>query len=102
MSSDLVAETLDIVRQGRPLHSLEAEFTLQTLGQRAAPGIERCLGAAHREGQPLGTRGAERGAAGRRARMPRTCCSQATYCWRSTTSRSRSFATSNSRWPTRR
>jgi pro-apoptotic serine protease NMA111 len=31
MSSDLVAETLDIVRQGRPLHSLEAEFNLQSL-----------------------------------------------------------------------
>jgi len=33
-------------------------------GERAAAGIERRLGAAHREGQPGGTRGAERGAAG--------------------------------------
>ena len=36
MSSDLVAETLDIVRQGRPLHSLEAEFTPQTLASARA------------------------------------------------------------------
>ncbi len=31
MPADLVAQTLDIVRQGRSLHSLEAEFVLQTL-----------------------------------------------------------------------
>ncbi|HEX2788797.1 MAG TPA: trypsin-like peptidase domain-containing protein [Steroidobacteraceae bacterium] len=39
MSSDLVAETLDIVRQGRALHSLEAEFTLQTLASARRLGL---------------------------------------------------------------
>ena len=35
MSSDLVAETLDIVRERRPLHSLEAEFVDADAGRRA-------------------------------------------------------------------
>jgi pro-apoptotic serine protease NMA111 len=39
MSSDLVAETLDIVRQGRPLHSLEAEFTPQSLASARRLGL---------------------------------------------------------------
>ena len=44
MSSDLVAETLDIVRERRPLHSLEAEFALQTLAERAPPGTRAMPG----------------------------------------------------------
>ena len=75
ISSDLVAETLDIVRQGRPLHSLEAEFTPQTLAGARRLGLSDSLGAAHREGQPSGARGAERGATGRQVPMPRACCS---------------------------
>jgi S1-C subfamily serine protease len=39
VSSDLVAETLDIVRQGRPLHSLEAEFTPQSLASARRLGL---------------------------------------------------------------
>jgi S1-C subfamily serine protease len=39
LSSDLVAETLDIVRQGRPLHSLEAEFTPQSLASARRLGL---------------------------------------------------------------
>jgi S1-C subfamily serine protease len=36
---DLVAETLDIVRTGRPLHSLEAEFVPQTLAGARQLGL---------------------------------------------------------------
>jgi S1-C subfamily serine protease len=39
MSSDLVAETLDIVRQDRPLHSLEAEFAPQSLAAARRLGL---------------------------------------------------------------
>jgi S1-C subfamily serine protease len=39
MSSDLVAETLDIVRSGRALHSLEAEFVPQTLAAARRLGL---------------------------------------------------------------
>lgn len=39
ISSDLVAETLDIVRSGRPLHSLEAEFTKLTLADARRFGL---------------------------------------------------------------
>jgi pro-apoptotic serine protease NMA111 len=39
ISSDLVAETLDIVRSGRPLHSLEAEFVPQTLANARQLGL---------------------------------------------------------------
>ena len=39
VSSELVAETLDIVRQGRPLHSLEAEFTPQSLASARRLGL---------------------------------------------------------------
>jgi len=39
VSSDLVAETLDIVRQGRALHSLEAEFTPQSLASARRLGL---------------------------------------------------------------
>ena len=39
VSSDLVAETLDIVRQGRSLHSLEAEFTPQSLASARRLGL---------------------------------------------------------------
>jgi S1-C subfamily serine protease len=39
MSSDLVAETLDIVRDHRPLHSLEAEFTEQPLAAARRLGL---------------------------------------------------------------
>ena len=39
MSSDLVAETLDIVRQRRPLHSLEAEFSQQSLASARRLGL---------------------------------------------------------------
>jgi S1-C subfamily serine protease len=39
ISSDLVAETLDIVRDNRPLHSLEAEFTTQTLADARRLGL---------------------------------------------------------------
>jgi S1-C subfamily serine protease len=37
--SELVAETLDIVRTGRPLHSLEAEFGMQTLAEARRFGL---------------------------------------------------------------
>ncbi|HEY3809635.1 MAG TPA: trypsin-like peptidase domain-containing protein [Steroidobacteraceae bacterium] len=37
--ADLVAETLDIVRDNRPLHSLEAEFTNQTLADARRLGL---------------------------------------------------------------
>jgi len=39
ISSDLVAETLDIVREQRPLHSLEAEFVPQTLADARRFGL---------------------------------------------------------------
>jgi S1-C subfamily serine protease len=39
LSSDLVAETLDIVRADRPLHSLEAEFTEQPLANARRLGL---------------------------------------------------------------
>jgi len=39
ISSDLVAETLDIVREQMPLHSLEAEFVLQTLADARRLGL---------------------------------------------------------------
>ena len=39
MSSDLVAETLDIVRDQPPLHSLEAEFVPQTLAECAPAAV---------------------------------------------------------------
>jgi S1-C subfamily serine protease len=39
ISSDLVAETLDIVRADRPLHSLEAEFTTLTLADGRRLGL---------------------------------------------------------------
>jgi pro-apoptotic serine protease NMA111 len=39
ISSELVAETLDIVREDRPLHSLEAEFVLQTLADARRFGL---------------------------------------------------------------
>jgi pro-apoptotic serine protease NMA111 len=39
VSSDLVAETLDIVRQGRLLHSLDAEFTPQPLSGARRLGL---------------------------------------------------------------
>jgi S1-C subfamily serine protease len=39
VSSDLVVETLDIVRQGRALHSLEAEFTPQSLASARRLGM---------------------------------------------------------------
>jgi S1-C subfamily serine protease len=39
VSSDLVAETLDIVRQGRALHSLEAEFSPQSLASAHRLGL---------------------------------------------------------------
>ena len=39
ISSDLVAETLDIVRDNRPLHSLEAEFTTETLADARRLGL---------------------------------------------------------------
>jgi S1-C subfamily serine protease len=39
LSSDLVAETLDIVRDNRPLHSLEAEFTEQPLASARRLGL---------------------------------------------------------------
>jgi pro-apoptotic serine protease NMA111 len=39
VSSDLVAETLDVVRDGRPLHSLEAEFTEQPLASARRLGL---------------------------------------------------------------
>jgi len=39
ISSDLVAETLDIVREGMPLHSLEAEFVPQTLADARRFGL---------------------------------------------------------------
>ena len=39
ISSDLVAETLDIVREGRALHSLEAEFAFQTLADARRLGL---------------------------------------------------------------
>jgi len=37
--SDLVAETVDLVRSGRPLHSLEAEFLPQTLASARQLGL---------------------------------------------------------------
>jgi S1-C subfamily serine protease len=39
ISSELVAETLDIVRAGLPLHSLEAEFVSQTLADARRFGL---------------------------------------------------------------
>ncbi|HEV7985813.1 MAG TPA: trypsin-like peptidase domain-containing protein, partial [Steroidobacteraceae bacterium] len=39
ISSDLVAETLDIVRENRPLHSLEAEFVTQRLADARRLGL---------------------------------------------------------------
>ena len=39
ISSDLIAETLDIVRTGRSLHSLEAEFVPQTLASARQLGL---------------------------------------------------------------
>jgi len=39
MASDLVAETLALVRSGTPLHSLEAEFTPQTLAAVRRVGL---------------------------------------------------------------
>jgi pro-apoptotic serine protease NMA111 len=39
ISSDLVAETLDIVREQMPLHSLEAEFVQQTLADARRLGL---------------------------------------------------------------
>jgi S1-C subfamily serine protease len=39
ISSELVAETLDIVRSGLPLHSLEAEFVSQTLADARRFGL---------------------------------------------------------------
>jgi S1-C subfamily serine protease len=39
ISSDLIAETLDIVREGRALHSLEAEFVEQTLADARRLGL---------------------------------------------------------------
>jgi S1-C subfamily serine protease len=39
ISSELVAETLDIVREHRALHSLEAEFVLQTLADARRLGL---------------------------------------------------------------
>ena len=39
LSSDLVAETLDIVRDDRPLHSLEAEFSAQPLASARRLGL---------------------------------------------------------------
>ena len=39
ISSDLVAETVDLVRSGRPLHSLEAEFLPQTLASARQLGL---------------------------------------------------------------
>jgi pro-apoptotic serine protease NMA111 len=39
MASELVAETLDIVREKVPLHSLEAEFVLQTLADARRFGL---------------------------------------------------------------
>jgi S1-C subfamily serine protease len=39
LSSDLVAETLDFVRDGRPLHSLDAEFTEQPLAVARRLGL---------------------------------------------------------------
>jgi pro-apoptotic serine protease NMA111 len=39
ISSDLVAETLDIVRSERPLHSLEVEFAPQTLASARQLGL---------------------------------------------------------------
>jgi len=39
ISSDLVAETLERVRSGRPLHSLEAEFVPQTLASARQLGL---------------------------------------------------------------
>jgi membrane-associated protease RseP (regulator of RpoE activity) len=39
MPSELVAETLDIVREGMPLHSLEAEFVPQTLADARRFGL---------------------------------------------------------------
>jgi len=39
ISSDLVAEALDIVREKRPLHSFEAEFVLRTLAEARRFGL---------------------------------------------------------------
>jgi len=39
ISSDLVAQTLELVRDGAPLHSLEAEFALQTLADARRFGL---------------------------------------------------------------
>ena len=39
ISSDLVAEALDIVRQGQPLHSFEAEFVQKTLAEARRFGL---------------------------------------------------------------
>jgi S1-C subfamily serine protease len=39
--SDLVAETLDLVRSGRPLHSLEAELVPQTLASARQLGLSQ-------------------------------------------------------------
>ena len=44
MSSDLVAEMLELVRHDRPLHSLEAEFACSRSGERARVGLDGGLG----------------------------------------------------------
>ncbi|MGH8144457.1 MAG: trypsin-like peptidase domain-containing protein [Steroidobacteraceae bacterium] len=41
ISSDLVAETLELVRSGRPLHSLEAEFVPQSLASARQLGLSQ-------------------------------------------------------------
>ncbi len=64
--SDLVAETLDIVRAGRPLHSLEAEFVPQTLADARQLGLSAMRGCKRISQATLGARGAERRAAGGR------------------------------------
>ena len=49
---DLVADMLDRVRTGRPLHSLEAELVAAAAGQRAPAGLSEELGAAPRAAHP--------------------------------------------------